>query len=543
MSILRELFVKLGLTVEGEQFLKAGSLVEGLTIGLTKVVTVSQDLARSFLENTQQVAEYGTTIKRLSAQTGVSADTIQHLGNMAATEGIGIDQLGHSIVLLTRTMAEAARGGETQAAAYAKLGVHVIGANGKLRDSSEVLLDIADKFHLMKDGAEKSALAMQLFGRGGFAMIEVLNRGRAGLLEFMDSTILSEDQIKASKEVVQTQIALAAQTTYLWRSAVGPLLPAIRDLLKQYLEWKKANAELMKQRIQEFLSTGIKLIQALGKAFKETIVFIKSFTEVWKELLVTVTVVMLSMVAANTLVGGSFLLLQAQAVASAIATGAAWVIAALPFVAIAAAVTELVLIFQDLKQYNDAGGDAAKQHMTAFGRMNEEIEKWSKVGSGERPAWVSNLILARDVLKELLELSVIARESPTLGEFLFGQKVSGRGLSSSALTPEARARVLRTGGNFEADLNNDWSSSLSNNTTWSPLPYRFNKMLDPSRDWLNKNLNADIPLADQAGIRSGDIYHNVININGGNLSEVREVVEDVLQSKNEEAAASANYSE
>lgn len=37
----------------------------------------------------------------------------------------------------------------------------------------------------MPDGAEKSALAMQLFGKNGMAMLPFLNKGAAGIQELM----------------------------------------------------------------------------------------------------------------------------------------------------------------------------------------------------------------------------------------------------------------------------------------------------------------------------------------------------------------------
>ena len=52
-----------------------------------------------------------------------------------------------------------------------------------MRPTEAVLLDLADAFAAMPDGAEKSALAVKLFGKSGVELIPFLNQGRAGIEE------------------------------------------------------------------------------------------------------------------------------------------------------------------------------------------------------------------------------------------------------------------------------------------------------------------------------------------------------------------------
>src|SRR5439155_282552 len=102
-----------------------------------------------------------------------------------------------------------------------------------LRSASDVLLDLSDRFAKMPDGVEKTAQAMSVLGRNGASLIPLLNKGREeiGALanEFPN---LTEEQIKASAELVGTQKQLAAVTASLWQRAIAPLLPAINALLK-----------------------------------------------------------------------------------------------------------------------------------------------------------------------------------------------------------------------------------------------------------------------------------------------------------------------
>jgi hypothetical protein len=78
-------------------------------------------------------------------------------------------------------MVEAAGGSKEQVESFSRLGVAVKDAAGQLRPTEEVLLDLADAFAAMPDGAEKSALAVKLFGKSGVELIPFLNQGRAGI--------------------------------------------------------------------------------------------------------------------------------------------------------------------------------------------------------------------------------------------------------------------------------------------------------------------------------------------------------------------------
>jgi hypothetical protein len=62
-----------------------------------------------------------------------------------------------------------------------RLGVATQKADGSSRSFSEILLDLSDKFKAMPNGAEKSALAMELFGRSGKDLIPLLNKGSSGI--------------------------------------------------------------------------------------------------------------------------------------------------------------------------------------------------------------------------------------------------------------------------------------------------------------------------------------------------------------------------
>ncbi len=69
-----------------------------------------------------------------------------------------------------------------------KLGVATQDATGKSRSFNDILLDVADKFKTMPNGAEKTATAMQLFGRSGKDLIGILSKGSDGIKELEEQS-------------------------------------------------------------------------------------------------------------------------------------------------------------------------------------------------------------------------------------------------------------------------------------------------------------------------------------------------------------------
>lgn len=378
--ILRELFAKLGLDVDGQSFAKGQLAVEGVKFALGKLVDAAEEVVSQFVENVKATAEYAEQIEGLGQATGLGTESLQKLGKAAAAEGIGIDEFSRSMILLDRTLVAAKDGNEEASKAFKKTGVAIKDVHGKLRPTEDIFIDMADGFQRMEDGAEKTALSMQLFGKSGAGMIQVLNNGRASLEEYMQAQVMTPEQIAAGKEMVLVQRQLTAQTKSLWRSAVAPLLPAITDLLKQYLAWKKANNDVMKSRIQSVLGLAVVAVKALGRAFAVATNIVAGLIGGLKVLggwLLSfardhkyVTGILIAGVLAYVTV------MQWAAVRSALA----WAASLAPIVAIAAAIGSVLLLVNSWKRWQD-------HKDSIFGDWMNALEAWTRPNATD-PWWL-----------------------------------------------------------------------------------------------------------------------------------------------------------
>lgn len=121
-------------------------------------------------------------ISKMSQRVGVSVESLSRLAYAGSLADVSLDTLGTSFTRLAKNMTEIAMGkGAIAKAALDALGVSAFNLDGSLRAPDAVLASIADRFATMEDGAAKTALAVQLFGRAGAEMIPMLNGGSAGL--------------------------------------------------------------------------------------------------------------------------------------------------------------------------------------------------------------------------------------------------------------------------------------------------------------------------------------------------------------------------
>lgn len=78
----------------------------------------------------------------------------------------------------------------------------------QIRPLDDIIADLADKFRAMPDGAEKTALAVRLFGRAGAQLIPFLDRGSKGIAKWRQEferlgIAFDENQTKVGRQAVE----------------------------------------------------------------------------------------------------------------------------------------------------------------------------------------------------------------------------------------------------------------------------------------------------------------------------------------------------
>ena len=205
-------------------------------------------------------------------------------------------------------------------------------ASKNLGDSIEV---IAEKFSKMPSDATKTALAMDLFGKSGAALIPFLNEGKSGIEGFRKEAedlgiVLDEKSGKAFEQFEQDQIRVKASLEGLRNTAVKALLPALQEMVTGLLEWVKANREIIASTLKGAVEALIVVFKALGAVVGVVVdIFdwFKEHTEIAQATLIALGVVI-----------GAF----------AAEAAVAWLVAFAPLVAVIAVITTVVLAVRSI---------------------------------------------------------------------------------------------------------------------------------------------------------------------------------------------------
>lgn len=121
--------------------------------------------------------------KGLQRIMGGTAEEVSSISGAMKLAGMDTDKANASLTIFSKKLSAAAADGDKAKEMTKTLGFSFLDSSGKLKSMNEILPQVADKFASMPDGVEKTALATQLFGRSGAAMLPFLNKGAAGIEE------------------------------------------------------------------------------------------------------------------------------------------------------------------------------------------------------------------------------------------------------------------------------------------------------------------------------------------------------------------------
>lgn len=198
-----------------------------VVIGTTSVTAL-----RDFVT---QTLETSAALQGLAEQTGASATALSGFAPVATISGTAMDAIGGSLAKLSKGLAgvDDETAGATKALQF--LGIRAKDASGNLRDPAEVMNDVALKLSEFEDGAGKTALAMELFGKSGAAMLPFLK----DLAENQDLNIrLTAQQIEEADNASKALARMKAETGFVAQTLVTAAIPSMTVLaqeLKQVL--------------------------------------------------------------------------------------------------------------------------------------------------------------------------------------------------------------------------------------------------------------------------------------------------------------------
>jgi len=179
---------------------------------------------------------------KLEVQTGIAANTLQGYVNVGKLAGVEQETIEKGLRRLTQSIYEADQGVATYKDAFDALGISVRSTDGILKTNERLINEISDAFAEMEDGVKKTAIAMEIFGRSGASMVNLLNEGSASLKEFNFEV---SNRFAQNAEYFNDQMTgLGIKLRGFIMQMTDHLLPTLNNLAEMFSNITKNGADL-----------------------------------------------------------------------------------------------------------------------------------------------------------------------------------------------------------------------------------------------------------------------------------------------------------
>ena len=183
-------------------------------------------LAKNSMDNAAKMFD-------LSQKTGVSVEALSRFSKAAKVSGTDVEGVTKALVKLSKGLIEAKNGQGQAGEALKSMGISATDASGKLKGTDQIMLEISNKFKAMPNGAEKTALALQLFGRSGADLIPMLNMGGEAIGKFGAMTTKYAEDAKKGEVAM---ITLQGKVGMLGGKLAVVLLPSITAITESLVK-------------------------------------------------------------------------------------------------------------------------------------------------------------------------------------------------------------------------------------------------------------------------------------------------------------------
>jgi hypothetical protein len=163
-----------GLASMGDGFRQFGTVVAGVAVAVSAATVATVNFVKSG-------ADVADVAGKQAQALGLTTKEYGRLSFAAEQGEVDNAALGAGITKLNKQIVAGRAGQKSAVALFGALGIRLRDANGRAFKTEQILEAIAFRFSRMRDGANKSAFAVQLFGKSGAALIPTLNGGVKGL--------------------------------------------------------------------------------------------------------------------------------------------------------------------------------------------------------------------------------------------------------------------------------------------------------------------------------------------------------------------------
>lgn len=479
--IVRELITVLGFKADEKPLDKINSGVNRLKKSLGALAAIGTATATAIYGLAQSTANTGDEAAKLGRAVGLTAEEVQEYNHASSLAGLSSREMEVGLRQISRAARDAGRGVGSAKQTLDELGISLSNADGTLKSTDQMVEAVADRFQKMPDGPEKTAAAMDLFGRSGAKMINLLNEGGDGIRKFRQEAhdlgvVIDNETAAKAEEFNDTIFRMRQFLTGLKHLAGAELIPIFIEHGKEILKWAKANRELIKTRVLEFVEAMVKVGKAFLSILKVAAASVYLLSKLMgglENVIKFATFAMLAFVAVQigSAIFGTIQVVIGLAAAfksMGFAAMIAWIKAAAPIAAVIALILGVVLLVQDFVGWTQ-GKDSMFGRLFGLENTEENIKKVK--------GWLIAILAVLGILAFFLVGPVVAAVA-LVGALIFGLVT---------YWDEVKAAFLGLGTLIGEKLG-EWFFPLIDawETAKAKITHSFKAMVDTLMGWAKK---------------------------------------------------------
>jgi phage-related protein len=228
----------------------AGALAV-VTGALAAAAAAAEAVSKAFIDT----AHWADKIGDASQSLGVSTEFLSGMSRVAQDAGVSTEQFAETIKFMEKNAYEAVNGNKELIESFKKIGISMADLKSGEKNPEQLFSKMADAMAQIQTPAERTALAMQLLGRGGDVMVGLFRGGSGEMKQF--ASLLAE-----LGGTVDEKTAAMADKWGKLETIVGAAWDGIKKTLAQPV------LEFVSDHFEEVVGT----VESLFGSLKDTIV-------------------------------------------------------------------------------------------------------------------------------------------------------------------------------------------------------------------------------------------------------------------------------
>lgn len=192
-------------------------------------------------------AAMGDEVAKMAKRTGFSTEALSELRHAAEISGADLSTLEKGVKRMSGTILDAQDGLETYIRAFQHIGIEVQELDGL--NPEEQFLRIAESIAKLEDPTKRAAIAQDIFGRAGTALLPLFDEGAEGMARLRqeahdlgivfdaEAAVKAEEMTDAMTQLKGAVTGLTLEIGGLLIDTLKPMIDRIKEIVISIKDW------------------------------------------------------------------------------------------------------------------------------------------------------------------------------------------------------------------------------------------------------------------------------------------------------------------